>query len=176
MKKNPVLLALDSSCELYISYSQFSVFNYGIENPFSDWSPDHVAQGFTLREGAIGIATINSYGKIKINVNLSKEILTDALRVFILPFCIKGGKGIRIASITEEVPIEMADGDYSIIIQTGNIDSENEWCNLSFIKSTELGDTPRILKSDLTITKKICCSPRIRPKPVRYANPGGKIK
>jgi hypothetical protein len=108
------------------------------------------------------LVTVNcckSHGKIEVDSWFSYP--QDAamykkidIKYHILPFCIKGGKGIRIASITEEVPVEMTDGDYSVIIQTGNIDSENEWCNLSFIKSTELSDTPRILKSDLTITKK----------------------
>jgi hypothetical protein len=149
------MLEFYSSYVLYVSYGQISVFNYGIENPYSDWSPDHIAQGFTLREGAIGIATINSYGKIKININLSQEISKDAIRVFILPFCVKGGKGIQIASITEEFSIKIVDGDYSVIIQIGNIDSENDWCNLSFIKSTEISDTPRILKADSAITKRV---------------------
>jgi hypothetical protein len=96
--------------------------------------------------------TINQIGKIEIQIKMEQQILNESIRVFVFPFTVRGG--VEIATITEGISVPINDGNYSLLVQLGNVDSEKDWCIFSFINSSELDNTPRILKSDPEITKK----------------------
>jgi hypothetical protein len=143
-----------SKKELEVAYRQISVFIKGTENPFSNWTKEHIDQGFTWRSDAIGFMTINQSGKIKIDVDSMNKINESALRAYILPFNIHGSKGIEIATIIDGYGIIIPDGEYSLLFQIGTENKEKDWCSFSFIKSSELDSTPRIIRADPEITKR----------------------
>ncbi len=140
--------------ELEIAYQQISIFNYGVEKPFSNWTADHIAQGFTLRTEAIGIMTLNQAGRIKTNIDKNESILDEAKRIYIFPFQVNGGRGIEIATIVEGFPIEIEDGKYSLLIQLGEISTEMEWCCFSFCNYNQNSMQPKIIRADMNITKR----------------------
>ena len=41
-----------------VSYSQIAVFNSELENPFNDWTDQHVLQGFSWREESGSFKTL----------------------------------------------------------------------------------------------------------------------
>ena len=37
--------------DIEIAYGQIAIFAASLENPFNDWSAEHIAQGFSWRPG-----------------------------------------------------------------------------------------------------------------------------
>ncbi|MBN9391540.1 MAG: hypothetical protein J0I20_26140 [Chloroflexi bacterium] len=52
--------------DFYISYSQLIIFDNELEAPFNDWRPEHVAQGFSWREGSVSFRTLEDNGSMRV--------------------------------------------------------------------------------------------------------------
>ena len=140
--------------DLDLSYRQVSIFNYGLENPFSDWTKKHIEQGFTYRPGSIGIMTFSQSGLLKTGVDFSEEVKSESERILVLPFNVSGNSGIEVATITAGFQVEIDDGEYSLMIQLGRLDESTDWIWFSFVQPTKLDSSPRFLKADLEITRR----------------------
>ncbi len=143
-----------SNIDLVISYRQFSIFNNGLENPFSNWAKEHIAQGFTFRNDAIGIMTINQNGILHVSCNNNETIHEESKRIYKFPFNIRGGHGVEISSITDGSIYMIPDGEYCVLIQLLNISDDEEKCTISFITSVKKIISPEVLKADDEITKR----------------------
>jgi Competence protein J (ComJ) len=42
--------------QVFVGYSQLSVFDPSLSEPFNNWTPGHVAQGFAWRPGSASFA------------------------------------------------------------------------------------------------------------------------
>ena len=140
--------------DLDISYKQFAICNYNEEKPFSDWTEKHVEQGFTLRPQAIGIMTFEADCRLDVRIDMTNNFLENYSRIFVFPFEVKGNKGVEVASIGSSIDYNIPDGEYSLIIQLlEKVDSTS--CILSFVNKSELDNTPRVVKADNVIIRKV---------------------
>ena len=102
-----------------IDYSQLCVFNSDIENPYNDWTDDHVRQGFSWRNGesvsfgiSDGVDSINlSVGKI--TSGYRDHIPEDIIRLICLPFRVTAC-GVEIGSIFSTIDFDLDEGVYNL--------------------------------------------------------------
>ncbi|QGG55952.1 competence protein ComJ [Paenibacillus sp. FSL W8-1187] len=86
--------------ELLVSYSQLAAYNRSEEHPYSDWTDEHVGQGFAWREGSVSFGTlgdVRSLVELELDERLP-EPAADAVRVIVVPFR-ADGSGIAVSSI-----------------------------------------------------------------------------
>lgn len=122
-----------------VSYSQISVFNSELENPFNDWTDQHALQGFSWREESVSFKTLP---------------IPDGIRAITVPFYIPVGKNLEIATITEGRVVGLAGGIYQLVFETGYSD-DLCWSRFTFIPDGS--QIPEILIADDEIdsTKKL---------------------
>jgi hypothetical protein len=98
-----------------ISYSQITVFQYGMDQPFNDWTDIHVEQGFSWRPGSVAFGTLTDGGSCEIQISVadSFEVNPNAIRVITVPFEV-GTEGIELDS-TEPFAIQIQSGVYELV-------------------------------------------------------------
>ncbi|WP_407398900.1 competence protein ComJ [Treponema sp.] len=138
--------------ELELSYKQFCIFNETVNNPFNDWSEVNVAQGFSIREDSISVMTLNNDGILKISVSTDSKIIDDANRIIEFEYQVKD-ENVSVATISNEMKIQIKKGLYKIRVQLCKESDESEICYLSFLKKDSTDRLPRYLKIDNEITK-----------------------
>lgn len=137
------------SFDLNIIYSQISVFNSNLDEPFNDWSKAHVRQGFSWRERSVSFKTIETDGVVHVDFVVKEQFVLDpnSIRTISVPFQCIGGE-IEIAAIAESQPLPLADGCYQLIFENG-LQPQN-WCRITMILNGDL--EPRILVADQGIS------------------------
>ena len=147
---------MNTSFDLYVIHSLVAVFGQGFQGSFNEWSPEHIAQGFTWRPGSVSFETLVESGNVQVEVQQAKEInlkpqIQRAIRV---PFSIDASGIVEVASTVSEPRahiFNLPEGSYVLIFETGylpsleangNTDEEDEeyyepptWCRLTFIPS-----------------------------------------
>ncbi len=136
-----------ANLELIISYNQISVFDFEIKKPFSDWDEDHIRQGFAWRSGSVSFVTIDS-GPVKLEIVSAEtpSIRDDAVRAIQVPFFVSPSEKIGIASPFDEYMIQVRQGQYKLVFETGHDFNMQMWIRFIFITSDH--PTAKILKSD----------------------------
>ncbi|MEW4455215.1 competence protein ComJ [Bremerella sp. JC817] len=129
-----------------ISYSQISVFNGRLAEPFNDWSPDHVAQGFSWRPESVAFMTLIDAGPVDAEVRIEETSPNPSgARAIRVPFeCPEDGV-IEIASITDGVETSIPPGRYALLFETG-MQEDQCWCRLTF--TPDPSATPAVLIAD----------------------------
>jgi hypothetical protein len=120
---------------IYITYSQLTIFSAYLENPFNDWTKEHVMQGFAWRSNSVSFKTLDVDGDLRITVLVNENfgrINNNTIRAIRVPFSIES-ELIEIASITDSIGVELSPGDYSLYFETGK-DRIGMWCILTFVK------------------------------------------
>ena len=105
------------SFSLFVTYSQVAIFKASLENPFNDWTESHIRQGFAWRPGSVSFQTIEDGGTHAIEVVVEAgavEISSQATRVIEVPFEVPDDRPVQIASISDEVSIEISPGRYTL--------------------------------------------------------------
>lgn len=103
--------------QVFVSYSQISVFDPSLSKPFNNWTPEHVAQGFAWRNGSVSFATLLESDIYDVEILLTGgdvPILPDAIRAIEVPFLIPSSGLIEIASISDSRQLELAPGPYEL--------------------------------------------------------------
>ncbi len=138
----------DQSFSLYVTYSQVAVFLHGMRNPFNDWLPIHVDQGFSWRKGSVSFMTLVETGELRIRFEHSTapKIRDDARGAIQVPFHVPVNERIEIATISEGRVINVPPGSYALLYQTGVDSAGAMWCIFSFGPSE--GPSPTIIKAD----------------------------
>lgn len=132
---------------LEVAYSQISVFQSCLKDPFNDWTDRHAAQGFSWRPGSVSFRTLDTDGPISVIVkkDTALDVSPSALRAIQVPFHVPSGVGVEVGTIIETVGIELDPGHYTLIFEHGRNDDSGMWGMLRFVP----GNTaPRILRSD----------------------------
>ena len=102
---------------IYVSYSQISVFDPSLPNPFNDWSPQHVAQGFSWRPQSVSFRTLAEAGRHDVEILVTDDevaLLASAERAIEVPFCLARGRLIEVASISDGSRVELSPGTYGL--------------------------------------------------------------
>jgi len=140
-----------TSFSVDVSYSQIAVFNRDLENPFNDWSDEHVAQGFSWRDESVSFKTLIDAGPAVVEVVLAEGMPTrTGIRAISVPFTCSEGGQVEIASIADGRLTEIAIGNYQLLFETGFAGNQN-WCRFTFLPGGSM--VPVILISDDEITR-----------------------
>ena len=102
---------------IHVLYSQIAVFLPSMAQPFNDWEPRHVTQGFAWRLGSVSFRTLVETGLHRIEIERVQhigEVCENALRVVEVPFEVPEGGEIEIGSITETFPVFIQPGKYRL--------------------------------------------------------------
>lgn len=105
------------AASIEVSYSQLAVFWGGLKDPFSDWSDEHVAQGFAWRPGSVSFRTILETGTHQMEIVVAEALpppAQDALRVIRVPFEGPASGRIEIASISDGFERDLHPGLYQL--------------------------------------------------------------
>lgn len=103
--------------QVFVSYSQLSVFDASLTNPFNRWTSAHVAQGFCWRPGSVSFNTLAESGKC--NVELLEErtevsLSPSSIRVIEVPFEVPSTGVIEVASISDGQRVRLAPGPHAL--------------------------------------------------------------
>ncbi|WP_145289033.1 competence protein ComJ [Pirellulimonas nuda] len=140
-----------ASFTVSVSYSQIAAFNGELENPFNDWTDQHVAQGFSWRPESVSFKTMFEAGPISVEVQMADDLPTPSgTRAIAVPFtCPEAGK-VEIASIADGRETNIPPGSYQLLFETGLRDNTN-WCRFTFIPNGSM--IPQILIPDQGVKK-----------------------
>ena len=100
---------------LDVSYSQVAVFDSALEHPFNLWTERHVRQGFAWRPGSVSFATLEEAGQHTVDIDIVSDdvpLSPEAIRIIQTPFEVPQSGSIEIASISDNVPLQLASGAY----------------------------------------------------------------
>jgi hypothetical protein len=137
---------------ILVSCNQICVFDSTLDEPFNDWTDDHVHQGFAWRPGSVSFgAAENDETTIVIDFVRSVELDPAAFRVIAVPFAVPGHGTLVVGSIGDEREIEIDAGIYRLIYELG-VKGEKPWCRLQFV--IDAHPQPKIIKADAKITKR----------------------
>ncbi|WP_395609734.1 competence protein ComJ [Pseudomonas sp. B22129] len=104
---------------IYLSYSQLCVFLSSLDEPYNDWSDQSFRQGFSWRIGSVSFRALVDEGDHKMNLFVNEEVSelsADVVRAFKVPFAVKE-KNIEIGSVSDVIPLEIPDGDYTLQVE-----------------------------------------------------------
>lgn len=136
------------SLDLEVSYSQICVFQTRLQNPFNDWTDEHVNQGFSWRPGSACFRTLEEFGSTEVFVEVKERanIRADAIRAIQLPFAVPEDGLIEVASVADSKQLELPPGSYPLVFETGFDENGSMWCSFSFL--TTPSDEARVIKAD----------------------------
>ncbi|QJC51721.1 competence protein [Paenibacillus albicereus] len=90
--------------------------NRSLSQPYSDWTDDHVGQGFAWREGSVSfgaLGDVRSLVELELGERLP-EPAADAVRVIVVPFH-ADGSGVAVGSIlSATLTAELPAGSYAL--------------------------------------------------------------
>lgn len=131
---------MTSAVSIEVSYGQLAVFWRGLERPFSDWSDDHVAQGFAWRAKSVSFRTLVETGRHDITVSISNgppSLSPRVKRVLRVPFDVPPSGEIEVASISDGAAVALPPGTYQLQCEfLGAIEHQSELVHLTFFRST----------------------------------------
>jgi hypothetical protein len=135
--------------QLELAWSQLSVFDANLSDPFNDWTEQHLAQGFTWRAGSVSFKLPVRSGRIDVQVELVDQIIVDhsAQIAIVVPFTTWAGV-VEISSITQAELIEIDSGQYALLYQAGVHDDGQAWATISLMAVGRVPVEPTILRSD----------------------------
>lgn len=139
---------------LFVSYSQICVFDPNLQNPFCDWTQEHVEQGFAYRPGTVSFRTILEAGQIQLTVEVRDYtgLLTGGVRRAIeVPYSVQEKGAVEIASISEGQALDVPSGLYALRFEDLTApDAETGICKLTFLRHSK--PEPMVLQGDDEVT------------------------
>jgi virulence-associated protein VapD len=136
--------------DLFVSYSQVSVFTAGLDHPFNDWEQEHVDQGFAWREGSVSFATLEEASALHCEAVVADgwRPHPEAERAIRVPFSVAGGDSVEIASISDGVVFKVgALGSCLLVFETWVDSHADLQARFTFVPH-QGSVTPVILKAD----------------------------
>lgn len=106
---------MTTTVNLAVFHGQLAVFVSALEQPFNDWTDQHVSQGFAWRPGSVSFSAKVEVSRHDIEINVAKHIGAvhpEAVRAVEVPFEIPADGAIEIGSIAETVPLLLPAGSY----------------------------------------------------------------
>jgi len=136
--------------EIFVTYSQISIFDPELDEPFNDWKPQHSAQGFSWRPESVSFGTLVDGGEMEVEVYVGPEMELQSTteRAIMVPFRVLKSGLIEVASISDSQVVKIPSGNYALLFETG-FDKENDnklWSKFSFTKREKV--EPKIICAD----------------------------
>jgi hypothetical protein len=138
------LLQFDTS----FSYTQIVICNPALENPFNDWEPEHIRQGFAWREGSV------SFGVFDSNLYTVEVILGDSIqtqieteRAILVPFTVPAPGLVGIATVGDMREVKIREGTYALLFEHGHKSDIRTWRRFTFVPQRALPE-PAVLIAD----------------------------
>lgn len=134
---------------LPLAWSQLSVFDESLTDPFNDWTAAHLSQGFSWRPGSVSFRLPIRAGAVDVTVDFvdSLELFDQSRWAIVVPFHTWGGR-VEVSTITESQVIELPAGAFSLLYQTGIRDDGTAWAHLGVFDSHGTAIEPRVLRGD----------------------------
>jgi len=126
---------------LEVSYSQMAVFVAGIDNPFNDWTDQHLAQGFSWRPESVSFMTLDEIGTLVVDVERNTPFDaagSHALRIIRVPFTVPESGSVEVASIGGSATLRMEPGRYELTFEHGRDGGGGMWCKLHFRATADI--------------------------------------
>ncbi|TMJ37905.1 MAG: hypothetical protein E6G89_13305, partial [Alphaproteobacteria bacterium] len=127
--------------ELLVSYYQFGIFDAAVKNPFNDWFPEHVAQGFAWRPDSAFFQTPFGDGAHVFEVwvaNHRPPLDGKAVRAIIVPFPKRTTAALEVGSVGASHVLRMpADRDSIFVEFAVYEDSEIPLVRITFYNEGE---------------------------------------
>lgn len=131
---------------IHVSFAQIAVFHGGLENPFNDWTDQHVAQGFSWRPGSVSFKALLESGPTAVEARVVDATpTTSGIRAIAVPFDGPEGGAIEIASIADGRTYDLPLGEYQLLFETGESEG-GVWCRFTFVRNGSRA--PQILAWD----------------------------
>ncbi|QXI49529.1 MULTISPECIES: competence protein ComJ [Pseudomonas] len=136
---------------ILVSYNQICVFDSNLDEPFNDWSDNHVKQGFSWREGSVSFGAVeNDDTDLEVVVSsLNPAIDSASFRALAVPFVVPESGMITVGSIGDEHDVEIPAGVYKLIYELGRKKGQ-PWCRLTFCVASD--PVPEIILADEEIS------------------------
>lgn len=136
--------------DIFVTYSQISIFDPELDEPFNDWKPQHSAQGFSWRSESVSFGTLVDGGEMEVEVYIGpeRELQSTTERAIMVPYHVLKSGLIEVASISDSQRLQIPTGNYALLFETG-FDKENDnklWIKFSFIKREKV--EPKIISAD----------------------------
>jgi hypothetical protein len=134
--------------QLQLAWSQISLFDANLSDPFNDWTEQHLLQGFTWRPGSISFKLPVREGRVEVSVDLVDRIQVecDARWAIVVPFTTFAGL-VEVSTIESSELLEVPAGRFAVIYQTGVRDRQ-AWAHFGFLASPLVPVEPTILRGD----------------------------
>jgi len=100
---------------LNVSYGQLAVYSSALQQPFNDWTDQHVDQGFAWRPGSVSFRTMAEAGPHSIEVTTVDHVYgidADVVRAIEVPFVVPIDGAIEVASISDAVALSLTPGSF----------------------------------------------------------------
>jgi len=139
-----------SRFHIEVSYTQLAVFDPQLQNPFNDWTDEHVAQGFSWRPGSVSFGTLKSAGDLSLRIVRNKPFepsSSTAERTISVLFRVPMHGRVEIASVGVGAQIEIPPGDYELVFEHGRSEAGEMWANLYF-RTVFDPVRPRVVRAD----------------------------
>ena len=141
---------MSASFQLTLVWSQISLFEAGLVDPYNDWTERHLTQGFTWRPGSVSFKVPALHGKVHVTVELIDHVEVDdnSRWAMLVPFSTFAGN-VEISTIEESQPLDLPSGRFAVLYQAGLNDDGEAWTRFGFQQLT--GDypvVPTILRGD----------------------------
>ena len=139
-------MALQFTLEL--AWSQVSLFDANLADPFNDWNEQHLAQGFSWRPGSVSFKLPARQGELDVCVDFVEAINVDADArwAIVVPFTSWAGV-IEISTMSQSEVIEATPGRFALIFQTG-IREGRTWAHFGLLDSSFMPVEPVVLRGD----------------------------
>jgi hypothetical protein len=143
---------MSASFDLFVSYSQIAVFNPNLQNPFNDWQPQHIAQGFSWRPGSVSFGTLEDSGVIHIEIVQAQNISldNDSKIAILVPFSVSENNSVEISSIGSGQTVEIPNGNYALVFEIGYSANAEMWCRFTFVPKADVQADILIADSSLS--------------------------
>lgn len=139
-------MAIDFNLEL--SWSQVSLFDANLTDPFNDWSEGHLNQGFSWRPGSVSFKLPTRTGGLEVTVDFidSLNLMSEARWAIVVPFHTWAGV-IEISTMSQSELVEIPAGRFALLYQTGIRDGR-AWAHFGLLALNGTEIEPRVLRGD----------------------------
>lgn len=100
---------------LEVAFGQLIVFDGELEEPFNDWTDQHVSQGFAWRPGSVSFRTLVEAGLHRVDVGIADfvgDVDPSALRIIDVPFEVPLTNKVELGSVVDSADISISHGLY----------------------------------------------------------------
>lgn len=107
---------MNETFEIYVSYTQLSVFSPDVEDPFNSWNDEQVDIGYSWRpEGVSFGMDEDGVHRVTVSVESVMPSRSDAaLRTFDVTLGVSTSSEVEIASISDSKRLPLRSGSYNL--------------------------------------------------------------